>query len=146
MKRLTLRFPLWARAFFSASLLVSLVTGVLWYCLGRWGEVEGEFGPEKHPWLGPLAKIHGAGAFIALISFGMILGGHVPAGWRTRLSRKSGVLTMGAITVSILTAYGLYYSGSDEWREVLIITHLAAGLLLPLSIAVHVWSGRHRQR
>ena len=146
MKRLSSRFPVWARAFFSVALLVSLVSGVCWYCLGRWGEVQGEFGPEKHPWLGSLAKVHGAGAFVALISFGMILGGHVPAGWRTRLSRKSGGLTLGVVAVSILTAYGLYYNGSDEWREVLISTHLAAGLLLPWCILMHVRAGRHRLR
>jgi hypothetical protein len=81
-----------------------------------------------------------------MIGFGMILGGHVPAGWRTHLSRKSGLLTIASITVSILTAYGLYYSGSDDFREALVIVHLVAGVLLPLSIVLHVWSGcRHRR-
>lgn len=144
MKRLSLRFPNWSRALFSCSLLLSLVSGLLWFGLDRWGTIEGEFGSEKHPWLAPLAKIHGAGAFIALISFGMILSGHVPAGWRAGWSRRSGLFSLSTIAVSILTAYGLYYSGADEWRERIGWMHLIAGLALPVSIALHVWSGRKR--
>lgn len=84
MKRIGLRFPKWACLAFSIGFLVSLTTGILWFCLGRWGDIEGEFGPEKHPWLGVLAKLHGAGAFFALIAFGMIWAAHVPVGWRTQ--------------------------------------------------------------
>lgn len=144
MKRLSLRFPRWARTLFSCSLLLSLVSGLMWFGLGRWGTIEGEFGPEKHSWLAPLAKIHGAGAFAALISFGMILAGHVPAGWRAGWSRRSGLLSLTTVAVSIFTAYGLYYCGADEWRERIVWVHLIAGLLLPLSIALHVLPGRRR--
>ncbi len=144
MKRLSLRFPNWARLFFSASFLLSLVSGMLWFALDRWGEVEGEFGPEKHPWLSTLAPIHGAGAFIALISFGMIFSSHVPHGWRTGLARRSGLLTLCCIATLIVTAYGLYYSGSDEMRLTLIWIHLTAGLLLPTFIAFHIFLGRRR--
>lgn len=144
MKRLSLRFPNWSRALFSCSLLLSLVSGLLWFGLDKWGTVEGEFGVEKHPWLATLAKIHGAGAFIALIGFGMILSAHIPVGWRAGWNRRSGLFSLSAVTVSILTAYGLYYSGADEWREPIVCLHLTAGLALPLSIALHVWSGRKR--
>lgn len=146
MKRIALRFPRWAKILFSTSLLLSLVTGIMWFYLGRWGEVQGEFGPEKHPWLGLLAKLHGAGAFVAMISFGIVLGGHVPVGWRTHLSRKSGIFTITVIALSILTAYGLYYSGSDDWRETLIITHFATGLLLPVAVGLHIRSAHKRHR
>lgn len=146
MKRLSLRFPRWARTLFACSLLLSLVSGLLWFGLGKWGTIEGEFGPEKHPWLATLAKVHGAGAFIALISFGMILSAHIPAGWRAGWSRRSGLLSLGAVAASISTAYGLYYCGTDEWRERIMWLHLIAGLALPLFIALHVWSGRRHSR
>ena len=146
MKRLALKFPNWARAVFSLSLLLSLVTGLLWFCLGRWGQVEGEFGPEKHPWLASLAKLHGAGAFIAMISFGMVLAGHVPVAWRTKWSRRSGMLTVAVIWISIFTAYGLYYSGDDALREKLVWIHLGSGMAIPISIVGHIWSGRRRAR
>lgn len=138
MKRLGLRFPSGARAFFSAAFLLSLISGLLWFSLDRWGEIEGEFGPEKHPWLASLAKIHGAGAFIALISFGMIFSTHLPVGWRTRQARKSGLSVLICILIITISAWGLYYAGSDETRALLVWIHLAAGLALPLTIALHV--------
>lgn len=145
MKRIGLRFPKWARLAFSIGFLVSLTTGILWFCLGRWGDVEGEFGPEKHPWLGVLAKLHGAGAFFAMIAFGMIWAAHVPVGWRSQLSRKSGLFTIACGWLLIITAYGLYYCGSDDWRSRIVWVHLTAGLLLPVSIVLHVRQ-RLRQR
>ena len=146
MNRIAHRFPKWFRWMTSTVLLLSLVTGVMWYVLGRWGDIEGEFGPEKHPWLATLTKLHGAGAFAALLSFGAILAAHVPAGWRTRRSRRSGILLISLIATTTLTAYGLYYSGSQEFREILIVVHLASGLSLPVFLIVHIMQSPRRKR
>ena len=146
MKRVALRFPRWARLVFSAAFLLSFVSGILWYSLGRWGEVEGEFGPEKHPWLAPLAKVHGGGAFVALISIGVILGGHLPPAWSSRLSRKSGLVMLADLAFMIVTAYGLYYAGSDEVREQLVVIHLVTGLAFPGLLTAHIVSGRRRTK
>jgi hypothetical protein len=147
MKRIALRFPSWAKLGFATSLLLSLSTGLGWFILNRWGELEGEFGPEKHPWIAPLSKAHGAAAFIALISFGMILSAHVPVGWRAGWSRRSGLLLVFSIGISVVSAWALYYVGSDQLRPMITWLHLASGLSLPLLIALHVWSGlRHHQR
>jgi hypothetical protein len=127
MKRLGLRFPNWSRLSFSLSFLFSLITGVMWFYLDGWGEVEGEFGPEKHPWISTLAKMHGAGAFVALMSFGMIFSAHLPAGWRMHRSRKSGLLLLADVALIVISAWGLYYAGSDELREGIIYLHLASG-------------------
>ena len=125
--------------------LALFASGAAWAWLHYFAKVEGEFGPEKHPWLPTLTKIHGAAAFAALISFGLILGAHVPAGYRTHRSRLSGFLLITVFSVSILTAYGLYYSGSDEWRPTIILTHLISGLSLPVLITAHIVAGRRRR-
>lgn len=138
MKRLSLRFPIWTRAMFTVTLLVSLTTGVLWFCLERWAGTEGEFGPEKHPWVGTLTKIHGASAFSSMVAFGMILAGHIPSGWATRRRRASGLANLTLIGTSVFTAYGLYYAGSDDFRSGLVWFHLGAGLFMPATILIHV--------
>ena len=145
MKRIGLRFPTWSRIFFTSTLLVSLATGLVWFYLGRWSDVEGEFGPEKHPWIPNLAKIHGAGAFAALVSFGMIFSSHLPIGWRTKNLRKSGLLTTACVLTMILTAWGLYYAGDDDWREVILLLHLSAGCSLPVAITLHIWPRKKTQ-
>jgi uncharacterized membrane protein len=142
MKRITLLFPTWSRITFSTSFSLSFVTGILWFYLDRWGEIEGEFGPEKHPWLLTLAKIHGAGAFIALISIGMIISSHIPVGWRTGKNRTSGILIFASLTIMIVTAWGLYYIGTDEWRQLFAWLHVFAGCFLPVSIILHIRSGK----
>jgi hypothetical protein len=138
MKRISLRFPRWSRIFFTAIFLTSLASGLMWFALDRWGQTEGEFGPEKHPWLAFLPKIHGASAFAALISFGMIYSSHLPAGWRAGWSRKSGILMLADTALIILTAWGLYYVGSDETRALLIWLHLSVGSLFPLTLFLHL--------
>jgi hypothetical protein len=144
MKRLALRFPSWARLSFSATFLLSLLSGSLWFYLGRWGDVEGEFGPEKHPWILTLTKIHGAAAFTALISIGMILGGHIPAGWRSGWSRKSGIAMLLCIAFMVTSAWGLYSAGSDTVRDALVWVHLCSGGSLPLWIILHIRSAPSR--
>ena len=140
MRRISLRFPGWARILFSTSFFLSLATGLLWFSLDRWGGSEGEFGPEKHPWLTFVPKIHGAGAFIALISIGMILSSHLPVGWRAGSSRKSGLFILLCLASIVVSAWGLYCAGSDALRTNLVWLHLAADCLLPFSIAIDLRS------
>jgi hypothetical protein len=142
--RLGLRFQRWARWLFSGAFLLSLASGLCWFYLDRWGELEGEFGPEKHPWIKFLPKIHGAGAFACLMIIGAILGSHVPEGWLTRRRRPTGVLLLLDLAVIVLTAWGLYYAGSDGWRENLALAHLTSGLLPPFLLAAHVLKRRKR--
>jgi hypothetical protein len=144
MRRISLRFPRWSRILFSVAFLLSLSTGLLWFSLDRWGEIEGEFGPEKHPWLAFVPKIHGGGAFISLISIGMILSSHIPPGWRAGWSRKSGIFILLCVAMIVVSAWGLYYAGTDELREKLVWLHLAAGCLLPVSIVIHLRSRKLR--
>ena len=49
MNRIALRFPRWSRIIFSATFLISLITGLLWFGLDRWGETEGEFKAVRRP-------------------------------------------------------------------------------------------------
>ena len=146
MRRLALRFPRWARVVFSGSFLLSLTTGLLWFTLDRWGEIQGKSGPEKHPWLTFIPKVHGAGAFIALVSIGMITAGHIPAGWRAHRSRKSGIFILCCVATIIGSAWGLYYAGGDQLRAKLVLLHLSAGCLLPVTILIHLCPGSGHYR
>jgi uncharacterized protein (TIGR03382 family) len=49
--------------------------------------------------------------------------------------------------VLIVTAFGLYYAGSETLRPWASDLHIAVGIALPLVLLVHVWLGRRtRQR
>lgn len=135
--RPALRFPRAAKVLLYGTLLLSLGTGVGWYVLNRWFQVEGDFGLEKHPWQPALLKLHGASAFLALIGFGALLASHIPVGYRARRNRLFGVLLLSGLVLQILSGYTLYYAPAD-WHEAVGSVHFWSGLSLPALLTVHV--------
>jgi hypothetical protein len=46
--------------------------------------------------------------------------------------------------VLIVTAFGLYYFGSETLRPLTSDVHIVVGLALPFLLALHIWLGRKR--
>lgn len=93
-----------------------------------------------------LLKVHGGAAMLCLLLLGAFAVQHIPASWRGRNNRLTGTVMIAINGVLIVTAYGLYYSGSDLVRGWVSNVHIAAGLAVPVVIAHHIWSGRRRQQ
>ena len=144
MSRIALRFPRKAKAVLYANVLLSFCTGTAWFALHRWGQVEGDFGPEKSPWEPWLIKVHGASAFIVMMGFGYLLASHIHVGWRSKRNRFMGVSLNGTVALLILSGYLLYYSAGEDFRQAVSWAHLALGLSLPVTLGVHVWQGHRR--
>lgn len=142
MSRVALHFPRRAKALLYGNIVLSFITGTCWFVLHRWFPIQGEFGPEKNPLEPWLIKMHGASAFIALVGFGYLLASHVHVAWRSRRSRLSGQAMLGNVILLILTGYLLYYAGGEGFREGVSWMHLATGLSLPVTLAVHLSTKR----
>ncbi len=145
MSRVALHFPRRAKILLHGNVLLSFASGALWFSLHRWGQIEGEFGPEPNPLAPWLIKIHGASAFLALIGLGYLLATHVHVAWRTRLNRVFGLTLLMVIIALGLSGYMLYYGQGETVHEITRWVHLTLGMLLPLTLALHVWRG-HRDR
>ena len=104
--------------------------------------IEGDFGPEAHFLQFPLLQIHGFSAFVMLLCLGAIFSAHVPSGWFGKHAKKSGVVVVSWITLSIISAYSLYYLVSEEWHEILANGHAILGVLLPLILFTHITIAR----
>jgi hypothetical protein len=85
-----------------------------------------------------LMKIHGAAAMVALVLIGALLAAHVPAGWRLRRSRPSGMAMLIAAGLLAASGWLLYYLGDETAREVSSYAHLALGLALPVALLFHL--------
>jgi hypothetical protein len=124
----------------------SLVSGVLFFVLKTWFDIEGEFGSEKHPWQFPVLKIHAASAFFMMVFSGAMLGSHVQFGWRSKRSRNTGSVLVSLFTLQIGSAYSLYYLSDELARVITEYIHLGVGLILPLSLASHIILGRWKNK
>jgi hypothetical protein len=93
-----------------------------------------------------MLMLHGGAAMLALLLLGALIPIHVLRAWRARKNRISGSLMATLNAALILTAFGLYYLGSETLRPWISWTHIAAGLVLALWLPLHVWLGRRQLR
>jgi hypothetical protein len=124
----------------SIRLLINLLwaSGIVFFILNSWYEVEGEFGLEKHALQLPTLQIHGLLAFISMITFGYLLRSHTEIAFKIKPIKKSGLLLLAGIIILIITGYLLYYTSHQYLRAMSIYIHLGVGGLLPVSLILHI--------
>jgi hypothetical protein len=126
-----LRIERWLRWLVYATAVALFVTGVAWWCLA---DASGSLRFY-------LMAAHGLGAMLFLVLLGAVIVLHVRTGWQRKSNRLSGTIVLGFVTALSLTAFGLYYIGSEMIRDVTSTLHLGLGLLLPILLAAHVVIG-----
>jgi len=130
------------RAALYAVFSVLFLTGVAWLAADR---LKGASSSDIWSATAPvLLTVHGGAGMLALILLGALVPVHVSPAWRRDRNRFMGV-AMATITVLlIVTAYGLYYIGSDTFRLWTSDLHIGLGLVFPAVLIAHVATGRHR--
>jgi hypothetical protein len=127
------------RAALYAIMAVLLATGVAWFILDA---MRDPFQPGGSGPAGPfLLAVHGGAAMVFLMLLGAMIPMHVHGHWARDRNRWTGIVMLAVNALLIVTAYGLYYSGSDHVRDWASNLHVAAGLALPVWVGVHVWLG-----
>lgn len=139
MSRTALHFSRAAKLILYGSVLTSFLSGSSWFVLHHWFITEGDFGPQHSPAEPVLIRIHGASAFIVMIVFGWVLGRHVPVGWRSQKSRKSGLLVIASTAAMVITGYSLYYLVGEDSHENIALLHVSLGFGLILTLCIHIW-------
>jgi len=67
---------------------------------------------------------------------------HLLRSWRAKKNRVTGSVMASFNAVLIVTAFGLYYLGSEALRPWISWIHIGAGLLLVLMFPLHIVLGR----
>jgi len=98
--------------------------------------------PAPHPWAGTLLMAHGVAAYIGLFACALAGHAHIRVGWHTTRMRPVGTLLLVALALLTTTGLVFYYSGNDQVVEVSRWAHVAAGVVLPLVLLVHILAGR----
>jgi hypothetical protein len=116
------------------------VTGVAWLVADRLKE-----SPNGDAWQAVAANllmIHGGAAMATLMLLGALAPLHVRLAWRSGRNRVTGTAMAGVNAVLIVTAFGLYYFGSETLRPWASYLHMGVGFALPTLFLAHVWLGR----
>ena len=93
-----------------------------------------------------MLMVHGGAAMVTLLLLGALIPLHMRRAWRSRTNRVSGSLMVTLNAVLIVTAFGLYYHGSEIVRPWMSWIHIAAGISLALWLPVHIVLGRRKLR
>ena len=123
---------------------VLFLTGAGWLVADWQKDISGdEFWQQSVAYL---LMVHGGAAMVTLLLLGALIPVHVMRAWRSRKNRVSGsgMVTFNAIL--IVTAFGLYYLGSETLRPWMSWIHIAAGFSLSLLFPLHIFWGRRELR
>jgi hypothetical protein len=119
---------------------VLLLTGAGWLVADRMKETASGEGWQAAA--ANLLMLHGGAAMATLLLLGALYPLHVRRGWRARRNRITGATMVTFNAALILTAFGLYYLGSEVLRPWASWLHIGVGLALPVLFIVHVIVGR----
>ncbi len=142
MKPVNLKLPNYFRRIFYLAVTTSLVSGLSFFYLNSWVLVEGDFGPEKHPWQFNVLRVHGMSAFFMLALGGSIVSNHAVIAWKTLRSRRLGILLLVMLGTMVVSGYSLYYMSSDVLRPWVAYLHLGTGTTFGVVLVNHIVRGR----
>jgi hypothetical protein len=104
------------------------LSGALWLLFHYFLMISGPFGSTPRPlepwWL----RLHGAFAFVATWTLGLLWGIHIVRWWQVGRRRGSGGPLVGIFGFLVVTGYLLYYAGDDLTRNVISTAHWILGL------------------
>jgi hypothetical protein len=91
-----------------------------------------------------LLMVHGGAAMATLLLLGALIPVHLLRSWRSGNNRVSGSVMVTLNVVLIVTAFGLYYLGSETVRPWMSWIHIVVGVCMPVLFALHIFLGRRR--
>jgi heme A synthase len=123
---------------------VLFLTGAVWLIAdSRKEDANGEFWQALSA---ALLMVHGGAAMVVLVLLGALIPIHIRRAWLGRKNRLTGTVMAAANVLLVVTAFGLYYAGSDVLRAWTSDAHIAVGFAFPILIFVHVLTGRRASR
>jgi hypothetical protein len=127
-----------------AALAALFVTGAVWLMTDALKDSpNGEFWQQVSA---ELLMIHGGVAMVTLLLLGALIPTHLLRAWRSRQNRIAGATMAAANALLVVSAFGLYYAGSDVLRAWISDLHSAVGLIVPVVLVVHIALGRRSVR
>lgn len=123
-----------------------VASGVAWLVVVYALAPPGEPTPAPHALAGPVLAAHGVVAYLALAVYALVGHAHLRTGWRVPALRVAASWMCAALLLLIGTGLGFYYFADEATASALRWSHVAAGTVLPFSVALHIVRGRRVAR
>lgn len=120
------------------SLIVLATTGFTWLISHYLLEIQGEFGPEKHPLEIWSLRVHGLSAVFTTLFVGMLLEHHMLSYFKQKRRLITGLSLAVLALFLLISGYMLYYLSEDSWRIFFSISHWVLGVIGILVFALHL--------
>jgi small-conductance mechanosensitive channel len=115
-------------------------TGIVWLVADQLKEGSGgDLWQQAAAWA---LMAHGGMTMLTLMLLGALVPSHIQRAWRAKKNRSTGLVSLALYGLLILTAFGLYYIGSEAARHWLSFVHITAGLVVPAVLSAHILVGR----
>lgn len=140
------RLPPWLRRSIYAVTALLFASGLAWLWVAYALALPDEPTPAPHAWAGPLLALHGCLAYAGLVLTALVGQAHLRTGWRVRGARAFALLLAGTLLGLAATGLGFYYVADESLVPWLRWSHVAAGMLLPAALTLHVARGHRLSR
>jgi hypothetical protein len=140
--RLHNRLPRWHRLTIYALTGALCLSGIGWLVVAYALAPAGEPTPAPHALAGTMLAVHGIAGYAALVAFALVGHVHMRTGWRVPALRNAAFWLCATLAVLALTGLGFYYVAAEAAVPFLRWTHVAAGIVFPGWLALHIVRGR----
>ena len=120
------------------SLLLIAISGITWLIGHYFLEIQGEFGPEKHPLEIWSLRLHGFFAMFGLLCLGMLLEHHIKTYLKHPRRWWTGLPLLAVWIWLVISGYLLYYLIDDQWHNAFSLGHWIVGLISVLAAYLHI--------
>ena len=124
-----------------AAFAVLFLTGAGWF-VADWNKDSDEIWQQL---AANMLMVHGGAAMLTLMALGALIPLHFLRAFRLGKNLVSGSIMAAFNAVLIITAFGLYYLGSEAVRPWLSWIHITAGVGVLMMFPIHILLGRRRK-
>lgn len=130
----------WERWTFGLLSLVVAVTGFAYFAMKYLMATDDPFAVVNHPWQPAMLDVHVLASPALILVFGIILNSHIMRKLRAPrpANRRSGMASLVTFATMVATGYLLQVVTHETGLRVLLIAHVASGVVFSAAYIAHL--------
>ena len=133
----------WERWSFNGLNIVVAATGLAYMYMRYLLASDDPFAVVNHPWQAPMLALHVVAAPLVILIFGIMLRSHIlkKLASKSQPDRRTGWVSLISFSVMALSGYLLQVVSSAVLLDVLVVVHIATGVVFIVGYGAHLVIG-----